>query len=69
VNELMNLNSIDQFVISIIPIFLGNGIRLFKDGRPENYLQLKKSITFPSGLVQLWYDKKEAIDFFNIGEN
>lgn len=69
VNELMNLNAIDQFVISIIPIFLGNGIRLFKDGRPENYLQLKKSITFPSGLVQLWYDKKEAIDFFNIGEN
>jgi len=69
IHELMNRNLIDQFIISIIPIFLGNGIPLFKSGRPENYLKLTKSISFPTGLVQLWYDKKEAIDFFNIGEN
>lgn len=47
---------IDKMVISIIPHLVGNGIRLFKDNRPEEKLKLLKSITFPSGLVQLWYE-------------
>jgi len=69
IHQLMGKNLIDQFIISIIPIFLGKGIPLFQSGRPENYLRLTRSVSFPSGLVQLWYDKREAIDFFNIGEN
>ena len=48
---------IDEFVISIIPIFLGNGIRLFKDGSPEQRLELISSKGFKTGLVHLWYQK------------
>lgn len=48
---------VDEFVISIIPTFLGNGIRLFKEGRPEQRQELIKSTEFTTGLVQLWYEK------------
>ena len=57
VNELLKLNMIDEFIISIIPIFLGSGIRLFKDGRLRQRLNLKSTKEFKSGLVQLWYTK------------
>ena len=55
-NELIKINMIDEFIISIIPIFLGNGVRLFKDGRPEQNLKLIDSTKFPTGLVQLRYE-------------
>lgn len=57
--ELMQHNLIDQFIISIIPTFVGSGVLLFKEGRQSQHLKLTRSITFPSGLVQLWYEKKE----------
>ena len=57
VNELMKLDLIDEYVISIIPIFLGSGIRLFDDGRPQMNLKLKSSRDFPSGLVQVEYKR------------
>ena len=46
---------IDTYVISIIPIMLGNGIRLFPNDCPEQKLQLVDCKTFESGLVQLHY--------------
>lgn len=55
VNELLNGNLIDEFIISIIPIMVGNGIRLFKDGRPEQKLKLVRTKTFDTGLIQLHY--------------
>ncbi len=55
---LQQRNLIDQFIISVIPIFVGGGISLFKAGRPSQNLKLKRSVTFPSGLVQLWYAKQ-----------
>lgn len=58
--ELLQQRLLDRVIISVIPHLLGDGIRLFKDGRPEQSLFFTKSISFPSGLVQLWYDVKEA---------
>lgn len=55
--ELLNHSLIDRMIISVIPHLVGNGVRLFRDGRPEQRLTFRRSITFPSGLVQLWYDK------------
>lgn len=55
--ELLKHSLIDQVIVSVIPHLLGNGVRLFKDGRPEEKLRFKKSISYPSGLVQLWYEK------------
>ena len=54
--ELLINNLIDRMIISVIPYLVGSGIRLFKDDRPEQKLKLVRSITFPSGLVQLWYE-------------
>lgn len=48
---------IDEYVISIIPIMLGKGIRLFRDTESESKLRLVKSETFDSGLVQLRYER------------
>eukprot|EP01132_Coremiostelium_polycephalum_P000784 gene784-975_t len=56
IHQLLNDKLIDEIIVSIIPILLGDGIRLFKDGRPEQKLQLLNSKSFPStGLVQLNY--------------
>ena len=57
VNVLMRDDLIDEFIISIIPVFLGGGIRLFKDGRPELILELVDSKHFSKGLVQLHYKR------------
>lgn len=56
VYELMKTGAIDRYIISVIPLFLGSGISLFKNGRPASKLRLMHSATYPSGLVQLWYE-------------
>jgi dihydrofolate reductase len=61
VTALLNDQLIDRMIISIIPHLVGNGVRLFKGGRPEQYLKLVRSSTFPSGLVQLWYEKRTPV--------
>ena len=59
VNELMCNNLIDEFIISVIPILLGDGVPLFKKGRPELALRILNSKTFDKGLVQIHYSKIE----------
>ena len=58
VNELLKSDLIDEFIISIVPVLVGNGTRLFKDGRPEQLLELVNSKTFDTGLTQLHYKRK-----------
>lgn len=58
INELLNSELIDEFIISIVPVLVGDGIRLFKDGRPEQQLELVNSKTFDTGLIQLHYRRK-----------
>lgn len=58
VYELLKESLIDRMIISVIPHLVGKGVRLFKNGRPEQALTLTRSMTFPSGLVQLWYEKR-----------
>lgn len=57
VYELLKHSFIDRVIVSVIPHLLGSGIRLFRPGYSEQYLKLKQSISYPSGLVQLWYEK------------
>lgn len=59
-NELMQEDLVDDYVISVIPILLGDGIKLFKAGRPEQRLALVSTKAFDKGLVQLHY--KRPID-------
>ena len=55
VEPFMKDRLIDEFIISIHPVMLGEGIQMFKSGFPKQVLKLKGSITFTSGLVQVHY--------------
>ncbi len=58
INELLQNDLVDEFIISVIPVLLGDGIRLFKDGRPEQILEFISAKTFETGLTQLHYRRK-----------
>jgi len=58
INELLNNDLIDEYIISIVPVLLGNGTKLFKDGRPEQLLEFTTAKTFDTGLIQLHYKRK-----------
>ncbi|WP_195988390.1 dihydrofolate reductase family protein [Clostridium sp. D53t1_180928_C8] len=54
VNQLLELNLIDEFCISIIPTILGDGISLFDKQIKEKKLELVSTRTY-NGIVDLWY--------------
>lgn len=60
INELLKKDLIDEMIISVIPVLLGNGTRLFKDGRPEQQLELVNAKTFETGLIQMHYKRKKS---------
>ncbi|PXX22486.1 dihydrofolate reductase family protein [Arenibacter sp. ARW7G5Y1] len=59
VNELLKNDLIDELTISIVPILVGNGTRLFKEERPEQLLEFVSVKTFETGLIQLHYKRKK----------
>lgn len=59
VNELLKDNLIDEFIISVIPVLVGNGTKLFKDGRPEQKFELVSVKSFDKGLIQLHYKRSD----------
>lgn len=61
VHELLKENLIDEFIISVIPIIVGNGTKLFKDGRPELKLELVSTRQFDKGLTQLHYKRTDQL--------
>jgi dihydrofolate reductase len=62
VREFRSRNLIDEYIISIIPILLGKGIRLFKETDMDNNLKLIDNKAFSSGLVQLKYERIDCND-------
>jgi dihydrofolate reductase len=58
IHELLKHDLIDEFIISVLPILVGDGTRLFKDGRPEQQLEFISAKTFDTGLIQLHYRRK-----------
>ncbi|MDO6602062.1 dihydrofolate reductase family protein [Arenibacter palladensis] len=59
IHELLQHNLIDEFIISVIPILVGNGTRLFRDCRPEQQLEFVSAKSFDTGLTQLYYKRKK----------
>jgi dihydrofolate reductase len=55
VSAFLRAGLLDDVTVSVIPIVLGDGIRLFQPPLPERRLVLKDVRAFPSGLVQLRY--------------
>ena len=60
VSEFLRHRAIDEIMLCVIPVVLGNGIPLFPKGTPETQLDLIKTEAFSSGAVMLTYHKKEA---------
>lgn len=61
VNQLLGLNLIDEFYISIIPTILGSGIRLFEEHNKEIKLELINTRNY-NGIVDLQYKCRKSTD-------
>jgi dihydrofolate reductase len=55
VHLLLKNKLIDELIISIVPVLLSNGIRLFNGEQPQQNLHFISSKSFEKGLVQLHY--------------
>ncbi|WP_160067062.1 dihydrofolate reductase family protein [Sphingobacterium bovisgrunnientis] len=58
INSLLKEDLIDEMTISIVPVLLGDGIRLFQNNRPEQNLEFISSKSYDTGLVQIHYKRK-----------
>ncbi|MGL5785242.1 MAG: dihydrofolate reductase family protein [Bacteroidales bacterium] len=56
-NQLMKLNLLDEYQLTIAPTLLGNGVKLFEEGRPRQNLHLVSTETL-NGFVNLVYKKR-----------
>lgn len=57
VQQLVNEDFIDYYYISVIPILLGSGIRLFENGKYEMKLRLLNTQSY-NGMVDLIYTRR-----------
>lgn len=55
IQQLLAEDLIDEMIISIIPVLLGEGIALFKGGFSLKKLSLVKASSYENGLVKLHY--------------
>jgi dihydrofolate reductase len=62
VQSLMRRNLVDEYVLSIHPLVLGSGHRLFRDGSPYATLRLVDSKTTSTGVVIATYQPVAATD-------
>ncbi len=51
----VNAGLVDEYVLTLVPVFLGAGIPLFEDIANPRPLELQETETFDKGLVQLTY--------------
>ncbi len=58
IQSIMSRDLIDEFVISVHPTILGDGIPLFRAPLPMRKLSLQHCRTFDTGLVQLTYVRR-----------
>lgn len=60
VQYLLQAQLIDQVIITLVPVTLGDGIRLFPPPGPIQDWELDKVERFETGLVSLSYTRKES---------
>jgi len=58
VNELLKHSLIDEFHLSIIPVLLGSGVRLFQGHYPADEFRLHETQRYDTGLLKLIYHRK-----------
>jgi dihydrofolate reductase len=55
VSQFLAARLVDDITVSVMPIVLGGGIRLFPGGEAEQRLALDGVRSWPSGMVQMRY--------------
>ena len=55
--EAVKHDLLDELIVSIHPVILGDGVPLFPPGLPERPFRFVRSESFDTGLVQLWYKR------------
>jgi len=51
----LRLNLVDEIRLSIVPVLLGDGLRLFDNSGIESRWHLKDVVAYKTGYVELWY--------------
>lgn len=51
---------VDEFFIAVIPVLLGEGVRLFPPSYPQTQLQLMRSVGYENGVVALYYQVERS---------
>jgi len=59
VSQVLAAGLLDELTVSILPVVIGRGVRLFEDAGPERWLTLRETRSWPSGMVQLRYARRE----------
>jgi dihydrofolate reductase len=60
IGSFLDENAIDEFIISVVPTFIGEGIPLIAPRHREVPLRLLSVQQFPDGVVQLHYHVKQT---------
>ena len=60
VSQFLAAGLLDELTVSILPVVIGRGIRLFENAGPERWLDLVSSRVFGSGMVQLRYAARRS---------
>ena len=56
IGSFLDEDAIDEFVITVMPVFIGEGIPLIAPRHRQVPLELRSAIPFPNGAVQFHYD-------------
>lgn len=60
IRQALDEGLVDDLTLSVVPVILGTGLPLFSRGIPESHWTLTGSEHFPTGLVQLRYQRRRA---------
>ena len=56
----LSLGLVDEIRLTIAPVLLGDGLRLFGNSGTETKWQLKDVVAFKNNFVELWYEIQSA---------
>jgi len=56
IGSFLDQGAIDEFIITVVPIFIGEGIPLIAPAHRDVPLRLRSTKPFPDGVVQLHYE-------------
>jgi len=62
IGSFLDEGAIDEFIITVVPTFIGEGIPLISPRHREVSLRLRSLQRFPDGVVQLHYEVREPRD-------